>query len=169
MAFRGRTPRTSPVRVRLAEWGNPTFESLERTVATVALVLREGLALDSQIIGKLPAGGETFVLDEQVLGSITRCLITATAATASPLGWVTAQKDGQQLLVPCAPRQAAAGSRGALHFYTSHRLPEPSSKMRLGFHNSAPTHATHAKLSFAMGRSGLRARLKSRPPLEVTL
>ena len=66
MAFRGRTPRTSPVRVRLAEWGNPTFESLERTVATVALVLREGLALDSQIIGKLPAGGETFVLDEQV-------------------------------------------------------------------------------------------------------
>merc|ERR1711924_419070 len=85
----------------------PRQTMLERVVATRVLVLRQGADLDSKVIGKLPSGGEAFVLEAKQVGDVMRYLITATAHTAAPLGWITASKGGHSLVAfSPAPRSS---------------------------------------------------------------
>merc|ERR1712094_9053 len=69
--------RSSTVRVQLSPWGGmgPRQTMLERVVATRVLVLRQGADLDSKVIGKLPSGGEAFVLEAKQVGDVMRYLI----------------------------------------------------------------------------------------------
>ena len=53
-------PRSMAVRVQLAAWDG-AHTPLERVVATTVLVLRDGIALDSRVIGKLPLGGTSTI------------------------------------------------------------------------------------------------------------
>ena len=88
--------RSSAVRVRLSEW--PT-EELPQAVAQTVLVLRGGSSLDSPVVGKLPKWSRAFVLEmEETTPGTHRALVTATASTAAPLGWVTSSRDGDELL-----------------------------------------------------------------------
>ena len=56
IASGGGASRSTAVRVQLAAWDG-AHTPLERVAATTVLVLRDGIALDSQVIGKLPLGG----------------------------------------------------------------------------------------------------------------
>ena len=123
-----------PVRVQVAGWVPPILEeqwsSTERSmksgggglsrggsqeegqapayraVASQVLVLREGPALTTPVLGKLPKDSEAYVLEVVEWHHGTRrALITATARTAQPLGWVTEYKNGHELLVRCEPNE----------------------------------------------------------------
>ena len=109
---------SSPVRVRLAAWASDPPSNLLRVVATRTLVLRRDATLDSEILGKLPAGCEAFVLQtiEVGLARVRRSLLTGAAKTAAPLGWVTSAKDNVALLAPTGPR---SWKPKPLVFYTS--------------------------------------------------
>jgi len=92
---RNAPPSRMPVKVHLADWDTDA----PRAVANVMLLLRQGVSLDSKIVGKLPPGCHAFVLEtKEVSPGTHRSLITATASTAAPLGWVTATKNGTELL-----------------------------------------------------------------------
>jgi hypothetical protein len=90
-------------RVQIAEWAVTSPHDgriiAPRARAKAQLVLRQGAALDSKVVGRLPAGGQAFVLETQeIVPGTYRSLITATASTAAPLGWVTVRKVGLPLM-----------------------------------------------------------------------
>jgi hypothetical protein len=120
--FAADSTRAGPVRVQLADWavGNP---AAPKAMAKSVLVLRKSAALDSTVMGKLPIGSEAFVLETRELsGSMVRALVTATASTATPLGWVTASRDGKELLGGWEQAAASANAPCGLDvagFYTS--------------------------------------------------
>jgi len=91
----------------------------------VTLVLREGSALDSSVIGNLQSGSTIFVMETMMLEGVVRaCVMTYSAYSldapkANPLGWVTVVKDGE-ILIDYVPYESAqpvgAGIRGFGYF-----------------------------------------------------
>ena len=70
-----------------------------KAVAVLPLLLRVDVTLDSDVVGKLPAGAQVYILQAtDIAPGTVRCLITATPSVARPLGWVTALKNGEALL-----------------------------------------------------------------------
>ena len=119
---RSATKRAFPVRVTLSHWSKTN--ELPRAVATRGLLLRAGPSLDSAAVGKLPEGGEVFLLETRELTPGTkRSRVTATS-TAAPLGWVTSAKQGEVLLMVRQEPPAASSGKPAQKFYTSLAGPE---------------------------------------------
>ena len=113
-----------PLRVLLAEWAAGRAD-VPRAVANTVLVLRASAELDSPVMGKLLKGSEAYVLDTCQIddGSQTfRSLITATAHTAAPLGWVTALRDGIEMLGD-SRKVPKRREPKVTDFYTSFRRP----------------------------------------------
>ena len=103
------------VRVQLSSWAVERAQPiLSRCIASRVLVLREGAALDSRVIGKLPAGSEAFVLEtRETAPGTTRTLISCAASTASPLGWCTSRKNGVSFLVYSDGNSVGNGGAGS--------------------------------------------------------
>lgn len=151
----------------------PGAPSSSTAVATTILVLRDGAGLDSPVVGKVPAGAETVVLESRELPNETmRCLVAASHHAVEPLGWVTARRrDGQELLVLKPPKPPPQPQ-----FYTS--LPRAGAARtpsgRGGGRRAAATRALHASLTEFVRRStsnkARRQRGESaRRPQEVRL
>ena len=133
-----------------------------RAVASTTLVLREGAALDSTVIGNLLPGSEIFVM-EKVAGpdGSLRALVADTPMIAKPpLGWVTAMKDGVELLDDVEYDSAMPTIDGATGFFTSQSRPAAapllsphgsdaggSPRSRSGSPRLLMDGAAHAKLS----------------------
>lgn len=130
-----------------------------RAVASTTLVLREGAALDSTVIGNLLPGSEIFVM-EKVRGpdGSLRALVADTPMIAKPpLGWVTAMKDGVELLDDVEYDSAMPTIDGATGFFTSQSRPaaapllSPHGSDAAGSPRGSPRSlrdgAAHAKLS----------------------
>jgi len=125
------TPRGAaavPVRVQLSPWG---AHKLERVVAKTMLPLLADPDEEARVIGKLPKGGEAYVLESLEIAGVKLALITASAHTADPLGWVTVRKNGGKSLLSRLPypSDTAKGKRPSGHspqlpFYTSHCGPD---------------------------------------------
>ena len=119
---------SGPVSLELTGWA-AEHPDAPRAKALTVLVLRRSAAHDSDIMGKCLPGGEVFVLETRQIPTepgLVRALITATASTATPLGWVTATRDGITLLegweesaIASAKRTAGMGFDPG-SFYTSH-------------------------------------------------
>ena len=90
--------RSYAVRVSLSSWTSKK-DALPRAVATRLLMLRSGPSLGSVVVGKLPQDAEVFLVETRELApGIKRAHVTATTKS-TPLGWVTASKHGDELLM----------------------------------------------------------------------
>ena len=111
-----------PVRVKIAEWVEDLFD-LPRVVAKSTLLLRRDHSLESDVVGKLPAGCYAYELEtREIEPGLVRMLVAA--STASPLGWVTAKKGGAELLMRARPSLRPASQlrrrqEQQMSFYTS--------------------------------------------------
>ena len=93
-----------------------------RAVAVTTLVLRKGAELDSEAIGNLLPGSEIFVLETKppaADGSVRALVAETPMSGVEPLGWVTAIKDGSELLEYVNLSSAMPMIDGAAGFFTS--------------------------------------------------
>ena len=112
--------RSFAVRVTLSNWA-PKKDALPRAVATRLLLLRSGPSLGSSVVGKLPQDAEVFLIETQDLApGIKRAHVTATTKS-TPLGWVTAIKHGDEMLMI---RPDTASALKPPTYFTSLACPE---------------------------------------------
>ena len=98
------------------------WHKVPRAVAVSTLVLRRGVELDSEAIGNLLPGSEIFVMDRRAPeadGSVRALVADTPLVGKEPLGWVTAVKDGMELLDYMVGESAMPTVDGATGFFTS--------------------------------------------------
>ena len=95
-------PNTDPCGLPLASFS-----------AEMPLVLRSAAELSSESRGVLRRGDKVVALDEAVHSGVRRTLVAFETSLQQPLGWVTREKHGKELL------KTMRSSEGAHGFYSS--------------------------------------------------
>ena len=95
-------PNTDPCGLPLASFS-----------AEMPLVLRSAVELSSESRGVLRRGDKVVALDEAVHSGVRRTLVALETSLQQPLGWVTREKHGKELL------KTMRSSEGAHGFYSS--------------------------------------------------
>ena len=98
-------PPRGPRRRTFAAPGARKDSRLNRMISTTKLVVRSGKSLTSERIGDLLSGVEVLILDQTLLKSgVTRARVGVDSSPrgvcVNPMGWVTAEKDGEIKLAP---------------------------------------------------------------------